>query len=68
MYKISKQALAIMRKSVAGKVKLQIALTKSAPTIQRYLDNNDIMLTTKAGLEAIKETTDLAENKIWVKE
>lgn len=46
------------------KAKLQIALDKAAPTIQRYLDNNDIMLTTAAALTVIRDELVLTDDQI----
>lgn len=50
-----------IRKSRQCKAALQLALDKSAPTIQRYLDSNHIMLTTPKAVEAI--STQLGVNK-----
>jgi len=40
------------------------ALDKSAPTIQRYLDENDIMLTTDAALTTIAKKLGIKKNTI----
>lgn len=53
-----------IRKSKVCKAKLQIALDKAAPTIQRYLDDNDIMLTTASALAVIKEEFNVTESEI----
>lgn len=46
------------------KAELQIVLDKSAPTIQRYLDENDIMLTTDAALTTIAKSLGIKKNTI----
>lgn len=61
---ISEKALKKIRVSKVCKAKLQIALDKAAPTIQRYLDDNDILLTTKVALDVIREETGLTESEI----
>ena len=61
---INDNVLGKIRKSKLCKAKLQIALDKSAVTIQRYLDTNDIMLTTTSALEVIKNEFNLIEEEI----
>lgn len=61
---IKQTVLEQIRKNKVLKAKLQIALDKAAPTIQRYLDDNDIMLTTTAALVVIKEELSLTEDEI----
>ena len=56
--------MALIRKSKKTKAKLQLALDKSAVTIQRYIDNNDIILTTVVALEAISEGLEIDVNQI----
>jgi hypothetical protein len=51
---IQEQVIKQIRKSKSCKLRLQVALDRSAPTIQRYLDTNDIMLTTSKALEVIR--------------
>ncbi len=67
MSKLKEQTLKQIRNSKICKAKLQIALNKSAPTIQRYLDENNIMLTTITALTVISQeinidVSDLCEN------
>ncbi len=67
MSKLKEKTLKQIRNSKICKAKLQIALNKSAPTIQRYLDENNIMLTTITALTVISQeinidVTDLCEN------
>lgn len=61
---INDSTLILIRNSRICKAKLQIALDKSAPTIQRYLDDNDIMLTTRASLDVIQGEFGLTETQI----
>ena len=61
---INKKTMALIRKSKKTKAKLQLALDKSAVTIQRYIDNNDIILTTVVALEAISEGLEIDVNQI----
>jgi len=61
---IKQSVISKIRQSKTCKARLQLVLDKSAPTIQRYLDDNDIMLTTSAALEVIKNETGLTESEI----
>lgn len=61
---IQQKVIDLLRNSKIGKARLQIALDKAAPTIQRYLDDNDIMLTTSIALEVIKTEFNLTESEI----
>lgn len=61
---IRENILNLIRKNKTCKTELQLALDKSAVTIQRYLDDNDIMLTTAAALEVIKRHLDKTEDEI----
>jgi hypothetical protein len=61
---IKQSVITKIRQSKTCKARLQIALDKSAPTIQRYLDDNDIMLTTSNALTVIKDELSLSESEI----
>jgi hypothetical protein len=61
---IKQSVITKIRQSKTCKARLQIALDKSAPTIQRYLDDNDIMLTTSNALNVIKAELGLKESQI----
>jgi hypothetical protein len=61
---IKQNVIELLRNSKVGKARLQIALDKAAPTVQRYLDDNDIMLTTAKALEVIKTEFNLTELEI----
>jgi hypothetical protein len=61
---IKKSVINQIRKSKNCKLRLQIALDRSAPTIQRYLTDNDIMLTTSKALEVIKSEFKLTDKEI----
>lgn len=50
-----------------GKAKLQIALGKSYSTIERYINDNDIMLTTAAALNVLKEVLNVSEDELLEK-
>lgn len=54
-----------MRNSKTCKARLQLALDKAPTTIQRYLDDNDILLTTKAAIEVIKKEFGYTEDEIF---
>ncbi len=64
MARINNNVLDLIRNSKICKARLQIALDKSAPTIQRYLDDNDIMLTTAVALDVIQSEFELREEQI----
>jgi hypothetical protein len=64
MATIKEDVLEMIRQSKVCKAKLQIELDKSAPTIQRYLDDNDIMLTTASSLAVISKEFGLKEKEI----
>lgn len=64
MATIKEDVLEMIRQSKVCKAKLQIELDKSAPTIQRYLDDNDIMLTTASSLSVISKEFGLKEKEI----
>jgi len=64
---VQEQVIKQIRKSKSCKLKLQIALDRSAPTIQRYLDTNDIMLTTSKALEVIRSEFKLSDKQILIK-
>ena len=61
---IKQTVISRIRKSKSCKARLQLVLDKSAPTIQRYLDDRDIMLTTSKALEVIKSELGLTESQI----
>lgn len=68
MNMIAQNILEQIRHNRICKAKLQIALDKAAPTIQRYLDDNDIMLTTKPAIDVIKECFGVSDDEIFEKE
>jgi len=61
---IKQSVISKIRQSKTCKARLQLVLDKSAPTIQRYLDDNDIMLTTSNALNVIKAELGLKESQI----
>jgi len=64
---IQEQVIKQIRKSKSCKLRLQVALDRSAPTIQRWLDTNDIMLTTSKALEVIRSEFKLSDKQILIK-
>jgi len=61
---IQPQVIKQIRKSKKCKSNLQLALNRSPATIQRYLDTNDIMLTTSKALEVIRSEFKLTDKQI----
>lgn len=61
---INKKTMELLRKSKKTKAKLQLALDKSAATIQRYIDSNDIMLTTAIAVTAIANGLNIPKSKV----
>jgi len=61
---IQPQVIKQIRKSKSCKLRLQVALNKSGPTIQRWLDTNNIMLTTSKALEVIRSEFKLTDKQI----
>ena len=61
---ITKKIISKIRKSKTCKAALQLVLNKQAPTIQRYLDTNDIMLTTHAALRVISMQLKVPQSEI----
>jgi hypothetical protein len=62
--KLREDVISQIRVSKICKAKLQIALDKAAPTIQRYLDDNDILLTTDIALETISLELNLSKDNL----
>jgi len=46
------------------KNKLAISLNKSYVTIQRYINNNDVMLTTAAAMEVLRSELNLSNDEL----
>ena len=63
-YMIQPQVIKQIRKSKKCKRELQRVLDRSPATIQRYLDTNDIMLTTSKALEVIRSEFKLSDKQI----
>lgn len=66
--KIKKNVLAKVHESPAVKKKLMSALNVSAPTISRYIDENDDNLTKAASLKIIGEYFNLTTEQILSEE
>lgn len=65
--KLSKKALDAID-NMTTRMKLGIALKRSENSIKRYIDDNDIILTTSVSIELIKKETGLSEEEIFEKE
>ena len=65
---VTNKILKQIRHSKKCKAALQLSLDKAAPTIQRYLDNNDIMLTTDTALNTIAEHLKVDKSEILIKQ
>lgn len=64
---IQQKVIDMMKRSEKSKIckaRLQLELDKAAPTIQRYLDDNDIMLTTAKALAVIRDVFQLTDEEI----
>lgn len=66
--KLTKEALKIINQSNMVKGKLADLFDKSHQTIQRWVDNNDIMLTHSGALAIYKEDLSLDETQIIIHE
>lgn len=65
---IASKALLAIRKNMKCRNRLAFELNKSQQTIARWLDDNDILLTTAAALQIIREETGLTDDEILVQE
>ncbi len=65
---IKESVIQLIRKNKKVKGLLQAALDIAPATMQRYLDNNDIMLTTKVALDVITKELGLKEKEVLEKE
>lgn len=61
---IKQSVINLIRKNKTCKTELQLVLDKSAPTIQRYIDDNDIMLTTAAAVSVIAKNLNIKESEV----
>lgn len=64
LYMLSKTALERIRQSKKCRIALQYAMNKTDATIYRWLDENNIILTTVAALQIIREETGLTDDEI----
>ena len=62
--KLSKKALMAIRENKRCRNRLQLELERNQATIYRWLDNNDVMLTTATALQIIREETGLDDSQI----
>ena len=61
---IQENVIDLIRQNKTCKAELQIALDKGAVSIQKYLDDNNILLTTAAALAVIRKHTGLTDAEI----
>jgi hypothetical protein len=64
MTTIKPEVIAKIQESQKAKNRLAYELNKHSVTIDRYLENNDEMLTTKTALLAISEELGISESEI----
>ena len=53
--RVRPEIIEVIRKNLVVRNRLALVLNKSYPTIQRYFDGNDEMLTTAGALKVISE-------------
>lgn len=66
--KLTIKAIDAIRNNKRARARLQLDLNKSEFTINRYIADNDIMLTTAQALEVIRQETGLSDDQILEKE
>jgi hypothetical protein len=66
--KLSNNALAELKSSNVIKAELVIAFDKSHRTIERWIETNNIMLTTKDCVDIIVKNTKLKEQEILIED
>jgi hypothetical protein len=66
--KLTQKAINAIRNNKRVRARLQLDLNRSEYTINRYIDDNDIMLTTAQALTVIREETGLSDDQILEKE
>ncbi|OLY94801.1 hypothetical protein [Cnuella takakiae] len=66
--KLTQLALGAIRNNKRVRARLQLELDRSEYTINRYVQENDIMLTTATALKIIREETGLTTKQILEKE
>lgn len=64
--KLSQQAINALKNNKRARARLQLEFDKSEYTINRYIADNDIMLTTASALVIIREETGMKNNQILV--
>lgn len=65
---LTKNALKAIREKKECRIRLQYELNKTDATIYRWLDENNIMLTTAQALQIISEETGLSQEEILTDE
>jgi hypothetical protein len=62
--KLTQKAIDNLRSNKRARARLQLSLNKSEYTINKYISDNDIMLTTAIALKVIREETGLDDSEI----
>jgi NAD kinase len=62
--KLTQKAIDAIKKNKRARARLQLDLDKSEYTINKYIAENDIMLTTAQALKVIREETGLDDSEV----
>lgn len=62
--KLTQKAVEAIKNNKRARARLQLDLDKSEYTINKYIAENDIMLTTAQALKVIREETGLEDSEI----
>lgn len=65
---ISKKAIGLLKKNEEAKGRIAGATNRTGYTVNRWIYENDIMLTTAVVLDIIRDETGLTDDEILVKE
>jgi hypothetical protein len=62
--KLTQKAIDALKNHKRARARLQLDLNKSEYTINRYIADNDIMLTTATALKVIREETGISDDQL----
>jgi hypothetical protein len=62
--KLTQKAIDALKNNKRARARLQLDLDKSEYTINRYIDSNDIMLTTATALVILREELKMADSEL----
>lgn len=62
--KLTQKAIDALKKDKRARARLQLDLNRSEYTINKYISENDIMLTTATALAVIREETGFSDDEI----